>query len=128
MSTTNLAQTRGEHSRSALPDPSQPTPRPDADSPQRDLPNTNEVDFTNDDYTVGWICALELELAASEAMLDDEHPDLPCADNDSNTYTLGRVGQHYVVLACLPAGTTGTNLLLRWPLTYFAAFPRFDSA
>ena len=60
-----------------------------------------------DDYTVGWICALETELAASQGMLDEEHPDLPQAENDTNTYTLGRIGQHNVVLACLPSGTTG---------------------
>ena len=63
--------------------------------------------ITNSDYTVGWICALETELAASQAMLDEEHPDLPQAENDTNTYTLGRIGQHNVVLACLPSGTTG---------------------
>ena len=34
------------------------------------------IGFMNNDYTVGWICALETELAASQAMLDEEHPDL----------------------------------------------------
>ena len=67
-------------------------------------------DFTNNDYTVGWICALQVELAASQAMLlDGEHPDLLQAENDTNTYTLGRIGQHNVVLACLPSGTTGIS-------------------
>ena len=36
-------------------------------------PSIDESDFTNNDYTVGWICALEAELAASQAMLDEEH-------------------------------------------------------
>jgi hypothetical protein len=58
-------------------------------------------------YTVGWICALGIELAASQAMLDEVYPDLPQDENDSNTYTLGRIGQHNVVLACLPSGTMG---------------------
>jgi len=40
-------------------------------------------------------------------MLDEEHPDLLQAEKDTNTYTLGRIGQHNVVLACLPSGTTG---------------------
>ena len=68
-----------------------------------------EITRMNKDYTVGWICALQTELAASQAMLDEEHPDLLQAENDTNTYTLGRIGQHNVVLACLPAGTTGAS-------------------
>jgi hypothetical protein len=45
-----------------------------------------DITFTNDDYTVGWICALpNTELAASQAMLDEEHPDLLQAENDTNT-------------------------------------------
>ncbi|KAI9045415.1 purine and uridine phosphorylase [Aspergillus affinis] len=50
--------------------------------------------LTNDDYSVGWICALEIELAASQAMLDEIHPNIPLEPGDSNTYTLGRMGQH----------------------------------
>ena len=42
-------------------------------------------------------------------MLDEEHQDLPQDHNDANIYTLGRIGEHNVVLACLPAGQTGTN-------------------
>ncbi|KAF2228629.1 purine and uridine phosphorylase [Viridothelium virens] len=30
-------------------------------------------------------------------------------NDDDNTYTLGNIGNHYIVLACLPAGQTGTN-------------------
>jgi nucleoside phosphorylase len=65
--------------------------------------------FTHGDYTVGWICALpESELVAAMAMLDEEHPDLPAIDpHDSNSYVLGRIGDHNVVVACLPAETTG---------------------
>src|SRR5467141_1782007 len=53
------------------------------------------------------VCALGTELAASEAMLDEEHPGIMLAENDTNTYTLGRIGCHNVVLACLPSGTIG---------------------
>ncbi|KAI9661783.1 MAG: hypothetical protein M1821_009022 [Bathelium mastoideum] len=60
-------------------------------------------------YTVGWVCALPIELAAAKAMLDEQHHDLPQDDHDDNTYTLGSIGDHDVVLACLPAGQTGTN-------------------
>jgi nucleoside phosphorylase len=43
------------------------------------------------------------------AMLDEEHPALSQPPQDNNTYTLGRIGEHNVVIACLPAGQTGNN-------------------
>jgi nucleoside phosphorylase len=61
------------------------------------------------DYAVGWVCALPIELAAAKMMLDEEHQNLPRQDNDTNLYTFGRIGEHNVVIACLPAGQTGTN-------------------
>ncbi|KAN0072055.1 hypothetical protein V8E54_009784 [Elaphomyces granulatus] len=79
---------------------------------------------TNDDYTVGWICALHAELAASQAMLDDEHPDLLLAENDTNTYTLGRIEQHNVVLACLPSGTTGISAAATAARDLLRSFPK----
>src|SRR5215469_13940718 len=59
------------------------------------------------DYRVGWVCALSIELAAAKLMLDEEHerPDF----EDTNLYTLGRIGEHNIVIACLPAGQTGNN-------------------
>jgi nucleoside phosphorylase len=65
--------------------------------------------FSHDDYTVGWICALALEMAAAKAMLDDIHTDLPKLPNDDNAYTLGRIGTHNIVVACLPSGVYGTT-------------------
>jgi len=53
---------------------------------------------------VGWVCALRIKLAAAQKMLDEEHQVLPQDANDSNIYTLGRMGKHNVVVACLPAG------------------------
>src|SRR6266536_2586562 len=66
--------------------------------------------LTYRDYTVGWICALPTEMAAAEGMLDERHNPLPLQEgsDDQNIYTLGRVGPPNVVLACLPAGVTGT--------------------
>jgi nucleoside phosphorylase len=76
-------------------------------------------------YTVGWICALDVELAASQAMLDEEYPDLDLQDeNDTNTYTLGRIGQHNVVLACLPSGTTGISAAATAARDLLRNFPR----
>ncbi|KAL2856070.1 hypothetical protein BJX68DRAFT_279544 [Aspergillus pseudodeflectus] len=65
--------------------------------------------LTHGDYTVGWVCALpDTELVAAMAMLDETHPVLPAADpHDSNSYVLGRIGDHNVVVACLPVEITG---------------------
>jgi nucleoside phosphorylase len=64
---------------------------------------------TCEDYTVGWICALSVEMAAAIAMLDDRHPRLPQDWRDKNAYEIGRIGDHNVVITCLPAGMTGNN-------------------
>jgi hypothetical protein len=65
--------------------------------------------LSHDDYTVGWICALPLEMAAAVAILDERHSNLPQSSSDHNNYQLGRIGDHNVIIACLPAGVTGTT-------------------
>jgi nucleoside phosphorylase len=63
-----------------------------------------------EDYHVGWICALSTEMAAARAMLDEEHGKIKEQDpQDHNTYFAGRVHEHNVVIACLPAGVDGTT-------------------
>jgi nucleoside phosphorylase len=62
-----------------------------------------------DHYTIAWICALHIEMAAARAMLDEVHEALPTHADDSNTYVLGSIEQHNVVIACLPAAQYGTN-------------------
>ncbi|KAJ5810239.1 uncharacterized protein N7503_002457 [Penicillium pulvis] len=62
----------------------------------------------HDDYTVGWICALPLEMAAAKLMLDAIHPNLPRPSTDQNTYILGNIDKHNIVIACLPSGAYGT--------------------
>ncbi len=59
-------------------------------------------------YTVGWISALSTELVAARTFLDEEH-ELPesVSSNDNNSYTLGRIGKHNVVIAVLPDGEYG---------------------
>jgi nucleoside phosphorylase len=64
---------------------------------------------SHQDYKVGWICALSTELTAAMAMLDEEHPQLSQHAQDDNLYTLGRIGEHNVVIACLPTGQMGNN-------------------
>ncbi|KAJ3557201.1 hypothetical protein NPX13_g9976 [Xylaria arbuscula] len=65
--------------------------------------------FTVGDYTVGWVCALYIELAAARSVLDTIHDNLGKSLNDSNTYTLGSLHRHNVVIACLPTNGYGTN-------------------
>jgi len=65
--------------------------------------------LSHEDYKIGWICALPLELTAALAMLDDTHERLPQHKNDDNSYVLGRIGDHNVVIATLPDKETGTN-------------------
>ncbi|KAJ5730456.1 nucleoside phosphorylase domain-containing protein [Penicillium malachiteum] len=59
------------------------------------------------DYTVGWICALPVELAAAKAILDETHPRISRIDH--GIYTLGALDGHNIVIACLPAGVYGTS-------------------
>jgi nucleoside phosphorylase len=62
----------------------------------------------NNDYTVGWICAITTEYVAAQAFLDEKHnrPEYVSLKDD-NIYTLGRVGKHNVVMAALPDGEYG---------------------
>lgn len=61
------------------------------------------VSLRPEDYAVGWICAIPKELIAAKAMLDSIHTPLETQPkNDDNSYTLGRIGEHNVVMACLP--------------------------
>lgn len=64
-----------------------------------------------EDYTVGWVCALPVELAAAIAMLDEKHENAirEAGNNDENVYCLGSVAGHNVVIVCLPAGHIGNN-------------------
>jgi nucleoside phosphorylase len=74
------------------------------------------------DYTVAIVSALWFETAACLGMLDEPHPRLRAKPGDNNSYKLGRLAGHNVVLVCLP-GTTGntaasntsTNLLRTFP-------------
>jgi nucleoside phosphorylase len=76
-----------------------------------------------EDYTVGWVCALPVELAAAQEILDEEHDTPPSAAHDTNIYTCGRIGEHNVVIACLPEGQTGTNSAAAVAVQMKIAFP-----
>ncbi|KAK9441880.1 Pfs, NB-ARC and Ankyrin domain protein [Metarhizium brunneum] len=62
----------------------------------------------NDEYTVGWICALSTEYVAAQAFLDETHKGPRfVSPYDHNHYTLGRMGNHHIVIAVLPSGEYG---------------------
>ncbi|KZZ99565.1 Nucleoside phosphorylase domain protein [Moelleriella libera RCEF 2490] len=58
------------------------------------------------EFEVAIICALQLERDAVEALLDEEYEtdghSYGKASGDHNTYTMGRMGAHHIVLAYLP--------------------------
>ncbi|KAF5531520.1 hypothetical protein FPHYL_13916 [Fusarium phyllophilum] len=60
-------------------------------------------------YTVGWICALTTELVAAKSFFDEEYEVTleAQAPKDNNSYSLGRMGRHDVVVACLPKAEYG---------------------
>ena len=51
---------------------------------------------------------MKTEYVAACELLDEEYPPLPTvSSHDSNVYTLGRIGDHHVVVACHPNGRYG---------------------
>lgn len=64
--------------------------------------------LAHNEYAFGWVAALPIELAAARAMLDKLHQELPRCRGDPNTYTLGEIGGHNIVLASLPSDGYGT--------------------
>lgn len=67
----------------------------------------------NNVYTIGWIAALPLEMAAASVMLDKKHgKPRKQHPRDSNIYSLGSIGEHNVVITCLPEyGTTNAAVV-----------------
>ncbi|KAF2196060.1 purine and uridine phosphorylase, partial [Delitschia confertaspora ATCC 74209] len=61
-------------------------------------------------YVVGWICAITTEYVAAQVFLDEKHerPE-SVSRNNNNNYTLGRIGEHNVVIAVLPDGEYGIS-------------------
>lgn len=61
-------------------------------------------------YTIGWICATITESVAAQMFLDNRHEGPRyVAPHDNNSYTLGMIGEHNVVIAVLPDGEYGTT-------------------
>jgi hypothetical protein len=71
---------------------------------------------SHEDYTVGWICPLEIEQTAALEMPDEEHKRLLKPPTDHNIHSLRSIGGHNVVIAGLyqpgnnPAATVVTQM------------------
>lgn len=89
------------------------------------MPNTSDARLAHDDYTVAWICPLEVEQIAAMMMLDSEHQRLPQSPSDHNIYTLGSIKGHNVVIAGLhspgnnPAAVVVTQMRNTFPQLRF---------
>ncbi|KAL5343573.1 hypothetical protein BJX70DRAFT_385361 [Aspergillus crustosus] len=68
-----------------------------------------------EDFMIGWICPLPLEYAAAKAVLDELY--------EEDEYATGRIQNHGIVIACLPAGQMGTNAAAATTARMLAAFP-----
>ncbi|KAK1725319.1 nucleoside phosphorylase domain-containing protein, partial [Colletotrichum acutatum] len=95
-------------------------------------------------YTIGWIAALNAELTAALAMLDESHrqpENFIQNQRDTNSYSWGRIGAHNVIIASLAEGsyglvsaaTTATSMILSLPHIRFglmvgigAGIPRLE--
>ncbi|KAI6775011.1 hypothetical protein HG530_001769 [Fusarium avenaceum] len=76
------------------------------------------------EYTFGWICALPEEFLAAQSFLDEDHGQptfrLP---KDTNSYWLGAIGKHNVVIAVLPRGEDGTAAAAAVATNLLRSFP-----
>ncbi|KAL2824339.1 hypothetical protein BJY01DRAFT_256478 [Aspergillus pseudoustus] len=77
-------------------------------------------------YRVGWICALKAELDAALRMLDTFYGRGFGHGSDTSIYTLGRIGEHNVVIACLPMGRYGNNSAAIVATRMTAKFPNIQ--
>ncbi|KAI1331217.1 ankyrin repeat-containing domain protein [Xylariaceae sp. FL0255] len=71
--------------------------------------STNRKRLPAKEYTIGWVCALHIEMAAAKCMLDEIHQDLDTPRDDINTYIFGSLYDHNVIIACLPVNGYGTH-------------------
>ncbi|RPA77628.1 purine and uridine phosphorylase [Ascobolus immersus RN42] len=83
--------------------------------------------YRNEEYTVAWICALSIELEAARLMLEKEHGRCKHKSRaDNNTYVLGELYGHKVVIIVLPsigtasAATSATQIRFSFKNVEFA--------
>ena len=80
-----------------------------------------------EDYTVGWICAVETERVVACEFLDEEytkdHEPQIDSSRDHNIYTFGRIHKHKVVIVGLPQGRYGISSATRVAEHMQSSFP-----
>ncbi|KAM5347103.1 hypothetical protein ACJ41O_010108 [Fusarium nematophilum] len=75
-------------------------------------------------YTVGWIAAIPCEFDAAKAFLDEKHAaPARLSRHDNNTYALGKIGEHNVVIASLPPTLYGTTSAAAVATDMWFSFP-----
>jgi nucleoside phosphorylase len=62
---------------------------------------TKSVPKNNTDYTVAWICVLQIEMAAALTMLDEIHDQSPTLCESKTQYIRGSIENHNIVVMCL---------------------------
>lgn len=92
-------------------------------------PKEDPYEPVEDQYTVGWICAIQEEYEVACKMLDRRfkgprmsHP------RDDNTYEFGQISDHHVVIGCLPFGDYGTNSAAAVARDMVRSFPKLRFA
>ena len=105
--------------------PSRMDTKPKTNREREDDVSPSRSTYSNGEYTVGWICAIEPEYLAAQLCLDETHPCLTCrpSPNDTNTYVLGKISDHNVVIACLPNGSYGTSSAANVATNMLQSFP-----
>ncbi|KAJ6161292.1 hypothetical protein N7470_004688 [Penicillium chermesinum] len=64
-----------------------------------------------DAFQIGWFCSLPIEAAAAAEMLDERFGNFEEQDAaDTNTYTLGRIGEHNIAIASPPRGNVNHSV------------------
>ncbi|KAF4197557.1 hypothetical protein CNMCM8694_002459 [Aspergillus lentulus] len=84
--------------------------------------------LSHNDYTVAWVCALPLEMTAAKVMLNETHESLLQPPTDPNSYTLGSMSGHNIVIACLPSGIYGTTSATAVVAKMHSTFPSLKFA
>jgi hypothetical protein len=71
------------------------------------------VEKHRDDYTVKWIAALSIKLAATHVILDEVYKKIQgFSSRDNNSYILGRIAEYNVVITGLLARVLGKTSII----------------
>ncbi|KAJ5116734.1 hypothetical protein N7456_001082 [Penicillium angulare] len=83
---------------------------------------------TVDDFLVGWICTIPTEWVVARAFFDQEYALKVDQPKIKNSYALGRIGKHNVVISSLPSGEYGKSTVSRVAEETMYTFPNLRIA